>query len=1079
MGIRSNKNKLFLNEVYDLLDYKSGDLIDVELSRDNIDVEKYIGKGQWIETCASINKKEVEFKIDSLFFVQENPVVVFVDASKKQKREIFKIFNSVWSLARPRLVFIENDTSILVYDLASVPAKADEELKPLAEVIKESKQILWELKNFDRASIESGLTFDDKRFDSVNNRADQTLINDLKFARKQLFEHGLNGNKLKYAHALIGRSIFIRYLEDRGVLDKDYFMDIALGNKDELDIIETPLNVSFYREEMRELIYPRILSNRSLTFKLFRKIADDFNGDTFTTDSEEESIISQIHLDLLQNFLLGTGNTGQLPLFLWAYRFDVIPIDLISNIYEEFYHSENLIDEKTKKLKDSKGTHYTPASLVEFVLSRSLNIDVLRTKPRLLDPACGSGIFLVESFRRIVRFELHQKNKSSLELKELLLILKQQIAGIEINPEAIKIAAFSLYLSILNYLNPPNILNYIKKGGKLPYLINHDKSESNHFNILLCENAFNDDIVSKSFANESFDIVVGNPPWNKPSKDDIEGRKGLKIIEEWCETKNLPFPSKEPSQAFIWKAIDFIKEGGYISLLVKNGVLMKNSDISNNYKQFLVNNYSIEEVVNFSRVRRVFFSSAISPFLQIKIKKVKPDKDDIITYISLRTSKSISKNRIVLIDRNDIKRIQTSYSHRNDVWRIFYLGNEFDFKLIESLRRFPEIESIIDKDNKGRGFQESNKSKPAGWLNGYSEYPFSQMLNKFGCIDFSSSYDKTLVRKVPDLVEARGIENIYHGRRILIRRGVIQKIEPKGQIIVRLEKEKFAVRNSIHGFKLKEELYDEYLYVLGVLWSSLFRYYLFMTASTWGTWMQEIHLNEIMKFPIPEPFSQIENQNLIKKTVEELLTRNNKLESEIRMNNPLLDEKSMLPIINNDEKIKSLSNDLDQAVFDLYQLTDFERSLILDRCNFDIDYYYRDERSVGSQKIKDLNYLSDYVRTFKKIWLRRLDKGEVFNHSFITSKDLTMIGVVFKLKNSDSESMNQVIKIDITDFQELLTKEISHNLFSEGLFRRVTVDDQIIIIKRNRKNNWTETEAKIDADAIFLEVLKTPTDSIS
>jgi type I restriction-modification system DNA methylase subunit len=75
--------------------------------------------------------------------------------------------------------------------------------------------------------------------------------------------------------------------------------------------------------------------------------------------------------------------------------------------------------ENKKKKKVSHGTHYTPATLVEFLLMKVLTVDKLKTSPRVIDPACGSGIFLVEAFRRIVRFELYKKKNKQLSFDRL------------------------------------------------------------------------------------------------------------------------------------------------------------------------------------------------------------------------------------------------------------------------------------------------------------------------------------------------------------------------------------------------------------------------------------------------------------------------------------------------------------------------------------------------------------------------------------------------------------------------------------------------------------------------------------
>src|SRR5262249_16348213 len=142
------------------------------------------------------------------------------------------------------------------------------------------------------------------------------------------------------------------------------------------------------------LRFLRVLQDKDFTYALFDQLAQDFNGDTFPVEDEAD-YIQQGHLDKLRGFL--QGNTSpQEQLFFFAYRFDVIPIELISTIYEEFYN------ERTGKGKN-KGSHYTPPALVEFVLAHTLTSDVLTARPRVVDPACGSGIFLVESFRRMVR----------------------------------------------------------------------------------------------------------------------------------------------------------------------------------------------------------------------------------------------------------------------------------------------------------------------------------------------------------------------------------------------------------------------------------------------------------------------------------------------------------------------------------------------------------------------------------------------------------------------------------------------------------------------------------------------------
>ena len=180
-------------------------------------------------------------------------------------------------------------------------------------------------------------------------------------------------------------------------------------------------------------------------------------------DSREEKAVTQEHLDLLRGFLCGNASNADAQLFFFAYKFGIIPIELISSIYEEFYHTEN-------EMSPEGGSHYTPPCLVEFILSRVLTEDRLAGEPIILDPACGSGLFLVEAFRRIVRYRTQTQN-SRLDWQQLRSILRTQIAGIEINEEALRVAAFSLYLAFMHYLEPKDILQHIAKGRRLPNLI--------------------------------------------------------------------------------------------------------------------------------------------------------------------------------------------------------------------------------------------------------------------------------------------------------------------------------------------------------------------------------------------------------------------------------------------------------------------------------------------------------------------------------------------------------------------------------------------------------------------------------
>ena len=129
----------------------------------------------------------------------------------------------------------------------------------------------------------------------------------------------------------------------------------------------------------------------------------------------------------------------------------MIPIELISSIYEQFAHDGNAVD----AYKD--GLHYTPVSVVNLVLDEVLR----KAKPesKILDVTCGSGVFLVEALRRLVLIKSESKPSRQL-IRDTL---RTQIFGVDKNESAVQIAAFSLYLTALELdpdPRPPEALRF-------------------------------------------------------------------------------------------------------------------------------------------------------------------------------------------------------------------------------------------------------------------------------------------------------------------------------------------------------------------------------------------------------------------------------------------------------------------------------------------------------------------------------------------------------------------------------------------------------------------------------------------
>lgn len=1043
----------WLEHIYEKLELKQGELLSATENPIESTMDSWVEKGGWLSLAAKIGQNLPDVKIDKVFFVHNDPVIVFAECSSNEKA-IGELFRRVWCMARPSFLFVATPGELHVYSLSKLPERNKEGIQaPLSLIILHRiDEVLEQLSMFHREQLETGLLFADKRFGDIAERADRRFISDLKVLRYELIQEGLKEDKLMYAHAIIGRSIFIRYLEDRKILTKEYYYKIAEKNARWTELLNDPLPGFEAQADMQSIFYLKVLRDKQFTYALYENLSKDFNGDTFPQDPNEKENVKQTHLDLLQRFL--RGDTGsQQKLFFWAYKFDIIPTELISNLYEEFYR-------KVTKGKET-GTHYTPLALVEYVLSQVLTPSKLEKNPRILDPACGSGIFLVESFRRIVRYRVRERAGAALSYDELRAILKNQIAGIERNGEAIRVAAFSLYLALLHYQEPPDILEWVRSGQRLPNLKYQNKQGERYFNILYESDTF--DSLQEWTGNEEplFDVIVGNPPWGEAEEKAIK----------WCNSNQRPIGDKEYSQAFIWRIMSLLQQNATAGLLVSSGVLLKQHPKSKRFRQIWLSEAKVNQVVNFIHARKVFFANAIAPFAYIEFEKTKDiPPDHTITYWSAKRTAAVAQQQAVILSSVDRKLVHQREAIVDDrVWKIYWWGSHRDRALINRISLNQTLGDLIEtrKWKAGVGYKRGGakcKQYPSDWLLKYRELPV-QHLSRYG------KFPTDCLISVPDEVHRKANEKLYKGWRILFKQGVSQALGVNGRILVRLEKEDCCFTHAMYGINVDNAEDWERKTIIAVLWSSLARYYYFLTASQWGTWHDSIFVEVLLSIPIKFPNNE-ELKNRVLKVVNEL-------------------QECDQEILHNCREAE-LEQELDQVVFDLYGLNHAERDLIHDLCNTEMDFFYNHSESlvikaldyfpkqtIGVIKdVKEKNYqrgLEGYLTTFLGIWNQELEPDGEFNWQiFGLHNSAAMIAVVFTTQYKgggltpialhDEDSILAKLK------NRLLIPFNSSKVYVDGIVR-VVADDHIIIIKRNETRLWTRSRAREDAEATILQAM--------
>ena len=979
---------------------------------------------------------------ERVYFVGDDPVIVFTRMSPSaSEAEILTAYRRAWSLARPQCLFLSTQVELRVYALTAPPASPFHEtdrLEPV-EIVSRAADVAEALALYHRDSVESGALFDEGPYTSRGGRADTQLLEDVRAASEALRRQGLPP---AVAHALIERVILIRYLEDRSIVTMEYFQQVAGAEGSWAELLgaapePAQLGVSSP--------FVACLGNRDFTYAVFDRLRVDFNGDLFQVEDDEEDLVRQRHLNLIRRLLSGRGQDTRRPLFFWAYDFGVVPTSLISSMYEQFYRTAT---------DDEAGTHYTPPELVEFVLDRVLTDEVLDRGPRICDPACGSGIFLVEAFRRLVGHASFAKGRR-LRPDELREVLLSRMVGVDVNGEAVRLAAFSLYLAYLNHQHPSDIL----RAGPLPHLI-HRPDLADSGVVLFNADAFaptsdepnQEGAMSVPWASGSFDVVVGNPPWNNPPGS------GIRLSDQWIHRKRLPVGDRNPSQQFLWRSLSLLSPDGVAGLIVSATAIHNARGVD--FRAMWLREVELREVVNFTSSRALFFGSAIAPFVLLVFRprrlQLPPNRSGMLSYSRVRPSRSLAATRALPHAHLERRWVyQNALANLDYLWKTYAWGNHHDEALMARLDAEDTLQNFLPGGpGPGYGYQRGSAQPSARLLSlrSLKEFEFWGPLT-----DDSFEDAPTGVGRQPD-------EHRYDGQRIVI------KLRSSFGPLARLETAPFSFRHTVYCLPLPSVPLWQARTILGTLLSALGRYRLFMASRWWGVWHDKLLAEDILSLPTRMAGAQARVTKRICGAVGRLPEI-----SETRVN-----------------ERENVMCELDEAVFDLFEATEAERDLVRDFINHTLPLvggptkWYRqspagiDDRRQGTARdLADSSPFSGfdrYLSVFLQRWNRELAPNGEFSWSAVESPQVPMIAVAFETRDVNTP----VVAVGETDQErwrsamERLGRAWDRPLLSSiraaGTLRAVS-DRSIVIAKRNEARLWTASAAREDAEATILQAI--------
>jgi len=258
----------------------------------------------------------------------------------------------------------------------------------------------------------------------------------------------------EYVGRILNRLIFLRVIEERHALT---------GN---------PLEAAWNKYRKQTDVGARIkLYNELLPF--FEEMNDIFNGVLFKpTDWDTMTVPDPPIFDMLKEIY-----NPHVP-----YDFGVFPIELLGTIYERFLgevvvrKGEKVTIEQKPEVRKAGGVYYTPKYIVDYIVEQTVGKLIKGKSPdqirhiKILDPACGSGSFLIGAYEKLMKYHLEWYKKHPKKIKRGLtkadaykdgegkwrlgfhvkqIILRNNIYGVDIDERAVEVTMLSLYLKLM------------------------------------------------------------------------------------------------------------------------------------------------------------------------------------------------------------------------------------------------------------------------------------------------------------------------------------------------------------------------------------------------------------------------------------------------------------------------------------------------------------------------------------------------------------------------------------------------------------------------------------------------------
>jgi hypothetical protein len=973
-----------------------------------------------------------ELKLSGVLCVDDRPTVYLCEGTRFTEQQKWERHLFVWNQGLvPLLLFLTPDR-VEVHSTVKKPEKEPESDKlfdtGLPSLIPNLGNIAQTLECARLVrSIETGQFFQDHaQFFPAKETVDRCLAENLLHTARRLQNADWS---LPRAHALLGRALFVSFLHERKFIKPHHYPD---GTASLLDILKLPRV-----EDSKRLLYR----------EFFPKLKREFNGTMFDVAlADEERNVRKEHLQILADFLSGADMArGQLTLGFWAYDFRFIPVETISAIYEQF------MDTADPDKKRNEGAYYTPRHLAETTLhvaleSRYDQVD----RWCILDPACGSGIFLVGMFNLLAERwrRANSTSRRKTKAQALLDILQGQIRGVDLNSHACRITAFSLYLALFEKLQPIDVDEFkekVRHDRFLPPLL-WDKEGTEprpETPVVICGDFLKDKLPLEKDVN----LIVGNPPWE--SRGD-----------------------KQIALHFAKRSVEFLGSGGIGCLLLPSTILVNRyGTLDGDWFRTV----TVEKIVQLADFRFVLFE-ATHPCFILRFLKATPSLGHTVAYETPKLNRFDRRTGVIVVEPDDQKLVpqrdvlEAALQDRlQALWSRKFWGTPRDETLLRRLDFFPRLSEMVGLRGKakrwlgGTGFQPHfDQRRYAGYepvKNPWSLDDAFLDANTQGIdlLVFEDQFTtvgkklKSLGASITKVLFARAEQNFCPP----------MVIYSKGFTKCAFCNHKVRFFDGLRSITGPEKDADIFRFLAAVVGSRLFRYLAFHAGSNFGVGRDQFHLYESLALPFLLPDHELAPSNaegIVGEAARIVKALEHAGKKVIRTTRAKL--------------VKDATGELQPLVEAYYSVTDAERILIEDtltlfqpsihRSNLDADVPSLEFPKAANRKL--------YADTLCDVLNRRARKqGIKISAQGMASESLNLVFVTVKFGGEFKPYTETGSENELWQALDRVSKAAQRDTGPFNYLRgfRYFERDRLHMLKPATMRNWCRTAALNDADAIF------------